>query len=55
MRNDRILKSAPFIRKNMIGRNNVTPYWYRLYDLIIELNPYKEIRKALLPYRAELI
>lgn len=55
MRNDRVLKSSPFVRKDMIGRNNVTPYWYRLYDLIVELNPYKDVRRSLLPFRPELI
>jgi hypothetical protein len=55
MRVDRVLKSAPFIRKFMIGRNNVTPYWYRIYDLILQLNPYRKVQKALKAYRPEVI
>lgn len=55
MRKDKILKSAPFVLKNMFGRNNVTPYWYRFYDLIIKLNPYKDIQNALKPYQPEYL
>jgi hypothetical protein len=55
MRSDRILQSAPFVLKQLVGRNNVTPYWYRLYDLILELNPYRDVRKALQDFRPELI
>ena len=55
MRQDRILKSAPFVKKSMFGRNRVTPYWYRIYDLILQLNPYENVRNALKPYRPDLI
>jgi hypothetical protein len=55
MRRDRILKSAPFVMVNMFGRNNVTSYWYRLYDLMLKLNPSKDVRKALKSYCPELL
>ena len=55
MRADRVLKSASFIRKFLIGRNNVTPYWYRIYDLILQLNPYRELQKKLKAYRPVVI
>lgn len=55
MRSDRILKFAPFVKKSMIGRNDATPYWYRIYDLILQLNPDKKLRGSLKPYRPEAI
>lgn len=53
MKADRVLKSAPFVRVKMFGRNNVTPYWYRLYDLVLKLNPNAVTRKALKPFSPE--
>ncbi|HAM51132.1 MAG TPA: hypothetical protein DCP92_10755 [Nitrospiraceae bacterium] len=55
MKNDRVLKSAPFVLRNLFGRSNVTPYWYRLYDLVMKLNPYKDIEKSLKPYSPDLL
>lgn len=53
MRRDRILMDAPFVRRSMLGRNNVTPFWYRLYDLVLKMNPSREIRRQLLPFAPE--
>lgn len=55
MRKDKVLKSAPFVLRNLFGRSNVTPYWYRLHDLMLKLNPYKDIDKSLKPYSPELL
>jgi hypothetical protein len=55
MRQDPILKAAPFISAQMQGQPNLTPYWYRIYDLILQLNPYRNVRKALRPFRPEVI
>ena len=39
MRSDAILKDAPFVRASMLGRWDATLYWYRLYNLLVKLNP----------------
>jgi hypothetical protein len=54
MRTDRILATAPFVRRRMIGRSNATSYWYRLYHLIVRLNGDRETAKLLAPYRPEV-
>jgi hypothetical protein len=33
----------------------VTPYWYRIYDLILQLNPNRKVQKALKAFRPEVI
>ena len=53
MQVDRVLKHSPFIRRSMLGRNNVTPYWYRLYDMILRLNSDRQTRLALAPFAPE--
>lgn len=39
LKTDAVLKGAPFIRASMLGRWDVTPYWYRFHNLIARLNP----------------
>ena len=46
MQTDRVLRNSPFVRRRMIGRSNATSYWYRLYDLILQLNPDRRTRVA---------
>jgi hypothetical protein len=53
MRSDRVLRHAPFVRRSMLGRNNVTPYWYRLHGMILRLNTEQQVRGALLPFAPE--
>ena len=53
LRADRILRDSPFVRRSMRGRSNVTPYWYRLYNLILQLNTDKVIRNALQKFHPE--
>ena len=55
MKTDRFLKSSPFIRKNMRGRIEATAYWYRIYDLILDLNRDRRTKKALKEYRPEVM
>jgi hypothetical protein len=50
MRKDRVLRQSPFVRRSLIGRNNVTSYWYRFYNLILQLNTNRAIRNALLKF-----
>lgn len=53
MRNDRILKTANFIRGQMQGRPNVSEYWPVLLDMIVRRNP--SIKKALAKYSPEAL
>lgn len=53
MKSDRVLKDAPFIRRDMLGRSDASPYWYRIYDLILGLNRNRETLRRLKPYRPE--
>ena len=39
IKSDRILRDASWVRGKMRGRPNVTPYWWRMYGLLLELNP----------------
>jgi len=50
MKVDSILRSAPVVRRSMLGRSNVTPYWYRFYDLILQLNRDAKTRRSLARY-----
>src|SRR5262245_37347737 len=36
---DRMLRTAPWVKANLQGRPELTPYWWRLHELIIQLNP----------------
>ena len=53
MMKDRVLKTAPFIRRNMIGRTRATPWWYRIHELIVRLNPNPALTRALADYDPE--
>lgn len=53
MWSDRVLRHAPFVRRSMIGRNNVTPYWYRLHAMILRRNTDRKTRAALMPFAPE--
>lgn len=48
LKTDRILKTASFVRANMIGRLNAIEYWPHLYGMITRKNP--TVRKALAKY-----
>lgn len=52
LRRDPILSQAPFVR-SVQGRKNVTMYWHRLYDLILQLNRDKETLKRLQQFAPE--
>jgi hypothetical protein len=43
LRTDRILSSTPWMKFSLRGRWDVTPYWWRLSELIVRLNP--ELKK----------
>ena len=51
LRQDRILRTSPFIRANMQGRPNATEYWPHLLDRIIKRNP--SVRTKLKKYAPE--
>jgi hypothetical protein len=53
MRTDRVLRHSPFVRASMLGRHDVTSYWFRLYSLITKLNP--SIARKLQPFSPSLI
>lgn len=36
---DAVLRTSPFVRAQMQGQWDVTPYWWRLHSLLIQLNP----------------
>jgi hypothetical protein len=39
IRVDPVLRNAPFVRAQMQGQWDVTPYWWRLYSMLVQLNP----------------
>jgi hypothetical protein len=39
LRRDRIVRTAGFVRKNMLGRPNATEHWPYVYDMIVRRNP----------------
>jgi hypothetical protein len=55
MWSDHVLQVSPFVRMNMLGRTNATPYWYRLYQLILQLNPDRKTRLALSPFSPDTL
>lgn len=48
MKKHKILKTSPFVRVQMRGRQRVTSYWSYLHDLIVERNP--DALASLKPY-----
>lgn len=46
LRSDPVLKDGPFVRRSMLGRNDVTSYWWRLHDVLLRLNPDARTRRA---------
>jgi hypothetical protein len=55
MRSDRVLQYSPFVRRSMLGRTNVTAYWYRIYKLISDLNPDRQTRVALFRFSPDTL
>ena len=53
LRAHRVLKTAGFVRAEMIGRPNVTEYWPYLYDMIIKRN--RSAKKPLASFAPENI
>ena len=51
MKQNRILKTSPFVRGTMQGRPKVTEYWPCLFDIIVSRNP--SIKKALMKFDPE--
>lgn len=51
LRADPVLKSAPWVRGSLQGRPEVTAYWWRLYELIVQLNPELRRDKKLQDFR----
>lgn len=51
LRADPVLKSAPWVRASLQGRPEVTAYWWRLYELIVQLNPELRRDKKLQDFR----
>jgi len=39
MKNDKILTTSRMVKMRMQGKFDATPYWHRLYDIIIKKNP----------------
>lgn len=51
LKQDRILKTAGFVRSRMIGRSNAIEFWPHLHGMIIRKNPH--LKKALSKYAPE--
>lgn len=51
LKNDRIMKTANFVRANMIGRSNAIEYWPHLYGMILRKNP--TLKKKLAKFAPE--
>jgi hypothetical protein len=39
LQTDAVLRGAPFVRAKMQGQWDLTPYWWRVYSLLVRLNP----------------
>lgn len=39
LREHRVLGSTPIVRRSMVGRFRMTPYWKSLYDMVVGRNP----------------
>lgn len=39
LRSDPVLQNAPFVRASMQGQPDLTPYWWRIHHLLLDLNP----------------
>jgi hypothetical protein len=53
LRDDEVLSRAGFVRAGIRGRYKVTPYWPRLYQMILERNP--SLKAKLRPYAPDRI
>jgi hypothetical protein len=53
MKRHHILRSTPFVRRNMQGRHRATEFWPVIRDLILRRNP--TLKLSMRPYGAERI
>jgi hypothetical protein len=53
IRSDAVLHSAPWVRASMQGRPEVTPYWWRIYELLVQLNPRLKKHKSFQRFKPE--
>lgn len=54
LRADPILRETSWMKGNLQGRKDVTPYWWRFYDLVVRLNPALKNDEKLKRYRPDL-
>ena len=55
LRADRILRDTPWMRASLQGRWDLTPYWWRFYELILRLNPELKRNRRFLRASAEVV